>query len=86
MRAGELPGFTVRMRLADKRTRYEVVLTRAASGVSETRVHVNGEAVDSAVHEGAARIPLVRDGGVHIVEIALASDLTPRYAPASTAP
>lgn len=80
------PGFTVRMRLADKRTRYEVVLTRAASGVSETRVHVNGEAVDSAVHEGAARIPLVRDGGVHIVEIALASDLTPRYAPASTAP
>ena len=80
------PGFSVRMRLADKRTRYEIVLTRAASGVSETQVHVDGEAVSDAVADGAASIALVRDGGVHLVEIALASDLTPRYAPASAAP
>ena len=80
------PGFSVRMRLADKRTRYEIVLTRAAQGVSETQVHVDGEAVSDAVTDGAASIALVRDGGVHLVEIALADDLTPRYAPASAAP
>jgi N,N'-diacetylchitobiose phosphorylase len=80
------PGFSVRMRLADKRTRYEIVLTRAAAGVSATQVHVDGDAVDSAVTCGTASIELVRDGGVHLVEIALADDLTPRYAPASIAP
>jgi cyclic beta-1,2-glucan synthetase len=80
------PGFSVRMRLADRRTRYEIVLTRAASDISETQVHVDGEAVASAVTNGAASIALVCDGGVHLVEIALANDLTPRYAPASAAP
>jgi N,N'-diacetylchitobiose phosphorylase len=80
------PGFSVRMRLGDKRTRYEIVLTRAAAGVSETQVHVDGEAVAGAIANGAASIALVRDGGVHLVEVALANDLTPRYAPASAAP
>ncbi len=80
------PGFSVRMRLADKRTRYEIVLTRAASGVGETQVHVDGEPVGDAVRSGAASIALVRDGGVHLVEIALANDLTPRYSSASIAP
>jgi cyclic beta-1,2-glucan synthetase len=80
------PGFSVRMRLADKRTRYEIVLTRAAAGVSETQVHVDGELLDDVVSDGAASIALVGDGGVHLVEVALANDLTPRYAPASTAP
>jgi cyclic beta-1,2-glucan synthetase len=80
------PGFTVRMRLADKRTRYEIVLTRAASGASATQVHVDGEALSDAISNGAACIPLVRDGCVHLVEVALANDLTPRYAPASAAP
>ena len=80
------PGFSVRMRLPDKRTRYEIVLTRAASGVSETQVHVDGEAVSDVIANGAASIALARDGGVHLVEVALANDLTPRYAPASTAP
>jgi hypothetical protein len=74
------------MRLADKRTRYEIVLTRAAAGVDATQVHVDGETVTDAVVNGAASIALVRDGGVHLIEIALASDLTPRYAPASAAP
>ena len=80
------PGFSVRMRLADKRTRYEIVLTRAAAGVSETQVHVDGEALADVVSNGAASIALLRDGGVHLVEVALANDLTPRYAPASAAP
>jgi hypothetical protein len=38
------------------------------------------------ISNGAASIALVRDGGVHLVEVALANDLTPRYAPASAAP
>ena len=80
------PGFSVSMRLVDKRTRYEIVLTRAASGVCETQVHIDGEAVREAVSNGAASIALERDGGVHLVEIALANDLTPRYAPASEVP
>ncbi|HEY2896563.1 MAG TPA: hypothetical protein VGJ12_05460, partial [Gemmatimonadaceae bacterium] len=80
------PGFSVRMRLADKRTRYEIVLTRAAAGVSETQVHVDGEALSDVISNRAASIALVRDGGVHLVEVALANDLTPRYAPASAAP
>jgi len=80
------PGFTVRMRLADKRTRYEIVLTRAASGVGATQVHLDGEVMEDAIADGAACVRLVRDGGVHRVEVALANDLTPRYAPASAAP
>ncbi len=80
------PGFSVRMRLPDRRTRYEIVLTRAAAGVSETQVHVDGDQVADAVTNGAASVALVRDGGVHLVEIALANDLTPRYAPASATP
>jgi N,N'-diacetylchitobiose phosphorylase len=80
------PGYSVRMRLADKRTRYEIVLTRAAQGVSETQVHVDGADVNDAVIDGAARVSLKKDGGVHLVEIALANDLTPRYAPASEVP
>jgi N,N'-diacetylchitobiose phosphorylase len=83
---GSWPGFSVRMRLADKRTRYEIVLTRAAAGVNETQIHVDGEVVSDAIVNGAASIALVRDGGAHRVEVALANDLTPRYAPASAAP
>jgi N,N'-diacetylchitobiose phosphorylase len=80
------PGFSVRMRLADKRTRYEIVLTRASADASETTVHVDGEPLADAIANGAASIALVRDGGVHLVEVALANDLTPRYAPASEVP
>jgi cyclic beta-1,2-glucan synthetase len=80
------PGFSVRMRLRDGRTRYELVLTRAAAGVSESQVYVDGELYEDAVGGGVAGIELVRDGGVHLVEITLAGDLTPRYAPASASP
>jgi hypothetical protein len=64
------------MRLRDGRTRYELVLTRAAAGVSESQVYVDGELYEDAVG----------GGGVHLVEITLAGDLTPRYAPASASP
>jgi cyclic beta-1,2-glucan synthetase len=80
------PGFSVQMRLRDGRTRYELVVTRAGAGVSESQVHVDGELFADAVGGGAAGIELVRDGDVHLVEITLAGDLTPRYAPASASP
>jgi hypothetical protein len=54
--------------------------------VSQTKVHVDGAAVRDVVSNGAASIALALDGGEHLVEIELANDLTPRYAPASTAP
>ena len=80
------PGFRVLMRLPDGRTRYEITVSRAAVGVSVTRVHVDGVEVTGAIVNGTARIELLRDGGVHIVTVALAGDLTPRYSPARTAP
>jgi N,N'-diacetylchitobiose phosphorylase len=80
------PGFTVRMRLPDGRTRYEIVLTRAGAGASTTQLHVDGELLADAVENGAASIALVRDGGAHLLQISLAGDLTPRYAPASALP
>ena len=80
------PGYSVRMRLRDGRTRYEIVLTRAGARVSESQVHVDGELYEDAVGGGVAGIELVRDGGVHLVEITLAGDLTPSYAPASASP
>ena len=72
------PGYSVRMRLRDGRTHYEIVLTRAGAEVTETQVHVDGELFTDAVGAGAASIELVRDGGVHLIEIALAGDITPR--------
>jgi N,N'-diacetylchitobiose phosphorylase len=80
------PGFRIWARLPDGQTRYEVVVTRAAAGVSVTRVHVDGAELAGAIMNRTASVALVRDGGVHRVTVALADDLTPRYSPASTAP
>jgi N,N'-diacetylchitobiose phosphorylase len=72
----EWPGFTVRHRLPDGRTTYEVVVTRGA----ETRASLDGEEVPL---EGAAvRVPLARDGAAHRVEVVLGPDAAPVYAPA----
>jgi cyclic beta-1,2-glucan synthetase len=72
----EWPGFTVRHRLPDGRTRYEVVVTRG----TETRASLDGEEVPL---EGAAvRVPLARDGAAHRVEVVLGPDSAPVYAPA----
>jgi cyclic beta-1,2-glucan synthetase len=67
------PGFTVRYRLADRRTTYEIAVTRADGPTTV--------AAPAEVRGGAVRIPLVRDGGVHRVEVALGGDVGPRYAP-----
>ena len=80
------PGFRVSIRLPDGQTRYDITVTRAAAGVDVTRVHVDGVEVSGAIMNGMASVELLRDGGVHVVTVALADDLTPRYAPARTAP
>ena len=80
------PGFRIWLRLPDGRTRYEIAVTRAAIGVGVTRVHVHGVEVSGAIMNGMASVELLRDGGVHVVTVALADDLTPRYVPASIAP
>ena len=80
------PGFRIWMRLPDGRTRYEIAVTRAVVGVGVTRVHVDGVEARGAIVNGTASVELVRDGGVHVVTVALAGDLTPRYSPVSTAP
>ena len=80
------PGFRVSMRLPDGQTRYEIAVARAAVGVRATRVQVDGVEVTGAIVNGAASVELLPDGGVHVVTVALAGDLTPRYSSASTAP
>ena len=71
------PGFTITYRLpGDDGTTYELVVGRAKG--SETRVSGGGEA---SVQDGAVIVSLRRDGGTHRVEIALGSDVGPRYVP-----
>jgi cyclic beta-1,2-glucan synthetase len=71
------PGFTVRYRLADRATTYEIVVRRV-DGDASARVD-DGEAI--VADDGALRIPVVRDGRMHRVDVALGVDVGPRYAP-----
>ncbi|HEX8694753.1 MAG TPA: hypothetical protein VF746_20170 [Longimicrobium sp.] len=61
------PGFTLRYRLPDGRTTYEVVVARGG----ETAASLDGEPLAS--EDGAVLVPLVRDGAVHRVEVVLGS-------------
>ncbi|HEX6041990.1 GH36-type glycosyl hydrolase domain-containing protein, partial [Longimicrobium sp.] len=72
------PGFSVRYRLPDGATTYEIAVTRDAG--AEIRGSVEGRALASA--GGALRIPLVRDGGTHRVDVVLGEDFAPVYTPA----
>ncbi|HET9886742.1 MAG TPA: glycosyl transferase, partial [bacterium] len=66
----EWPEFTVRLRLSPERTMLRIRAVnpeRKARGV--VRAAIDGRAVDIAA--GAARVPLVRDGGEHSIEIVL---------------
>jgi cyclic beta-1,2-glucan synthetase len=73
----EWPGFTVRYRLADRATTYELLVTR---GEGATTARGDGTGEGPSVDGGAVRIPVRRDGGTHRVEIALGGDVGPRYA------
>jgi len=77
------PGFTVRYRLPDRRTVYEIEVRRPEGGdVSGTAVRTeDGEGGDVRVEGGAVVIPLREDGAVHRVQVTLGGgDVTPRYA------
>jgi cyclic beta-1,2-glucan synthetase len=75
------PGFTVRLRLPGGATTYELVVTREDGDA--LRAFADG--YNHVAADGALRIPLVRDGGGHRVEVVLGRDFAPAYVPAETA-
>ncbi|HEX5870422.1 MAG TPA: hypothetical protein VFY65_08405, partial [Longimicrobium sp.] len=71
----EWPGFTLRYRHSG--ATYEIAVTREdGDGI---RGAVDGAELEAAA--GALRIPLVRDGGTHRVDVLLGRDFAPVYAP-----
>ncbi len=71
------PGFTVRYRLPDGTATYEIAVTREdGAGI---RGSEDGREIEAA--DGALRIPLVRDGGTHRVDVVLGRDFAPVYVP-----
>jgi len=62
------PGFQLQWRVPGDRTRYEIVV-RNAGGGAVRRASLDGAEVE--VIGGAARVPLLRDGGSHRVEVEL---------------
>jgi N,N'-diacetylchitobiose phosphorylase len=75
------PGFTVRYRLPDDATTYEIAVTRGEG--AEIRGSAAGKEIVQA--DGALRIPLVRDGGEHHVDVVLGRDFAPSYTPSQAA-
>ena len=65
---GDWPGFSIRYRLPDGETVFEIAVTRAASE-SVAAASVDGKQLE--VIDGAVLIPLTRDGAVHRVELCL---------------
>jgi N,N'-diacetylchitobiose phosphorylase len=71
------PGFTVRYRLPDGATTYEIAVTREdGAGIRASDGEREIEAAD-----GSLCIPLVRDGREHRVDVVLGRDFAPVYAP-----
>lgn len=71
------PGFTIRYRLPDGETTYEVVVRRGAAG-APTGVRPS-TGTRAQVADGAVRVALTADGAHHRIEIALGGDVAPRY-------
>lgn len=78
------PGFTIAYRVPGEQTEYVIRAGRAAAGATESVARHDGARL--TVLDGAVIIPIVRDGRRHEVEIDLAADVGPRYAPHSAAP
>lgn len=75
------PGFTVRYRLPDGETTYEIVVRRAsADAPTAVRASTGSKA---HVADGAVQIELAADGAHHRVEVTLGRDVAPRYHPAA---
>jgi cyclic beta-1,2-glucan synthetase len=62
------PSYSIRYRLADGATTYEITVKHAAGAASAT---LDGQAV--TVTDGAALVPLAADGKAHRVEMILPS-------------
>ena len=73
------PGFTLRYRLPDGDTTYEIVVRRATAGVpTSVRASTGSKA---HVESGVVRVELAADGAHHRVEVTLGDDLGRRYRP-----
>jgi cyclic beta-1,2-glucan synthetase len=73
------PGFTVRYRLPDGDTTYEIVVRRGAPGIATS---VRASTGSKANVDGyGVRIDLATDGAHHRVEVTLGDDVVPRYRP-----
>ncbi|MGH7858779.1 MAG: GH36-type glycosyl hydrolase domain-containing protein, partial [Candidatus Binatia bacterium] len=66
----EWPRFRIRYRLPDGRTRYEI-LVENPDGRAETVREVRIDGAPGSLRDGAAIVPLVRDGGEHRVVLCL---------------
>jgi cellobiose phosphorylase len=64
------PGFTVRYRLPDGKTRYEIEV-RNPSGNASVVTSVSVDGASSVVENGAACIAITEDGAVHRVQVVL---------------
>ncbi|WP_420128577.1 GH36-type glycosyl hydrolase domain-containing protein [Longimicrobium sp.] len=71
------PGFTVRYRLPDGATVYEIAVTRD-DGAS---IRGQSDGVELEPADGALRIPLTRDGAEHRVDVVLGRGFAPVYVP-----
>jgi cyclic beta-1,2-glucan synthetase len=68
------PGYTLRYRLPDRKTWYDIKVSRTQGATS-----VAG--LDARVGDGAVHLPLIGDGQDHHIDIALGADLAPHYRP-----
>ncbi|MGI8546318.1 MAG: GH36-type glycosyl hydrolase domain-containing protein, partial [Gemmatimonadaceae bacterium] len=73
------PGFTLRYRLPDRLTSYEIIVQRSDERRGTTCVTLDGVPVANSTVDGAAIIPLDPDGRLHSVQITLADHIAPRY-------
>ena len=78
------PGFTVRYRLPDGETVYEIV-ARRGPGDADACLEGAGDEGDVALEDGAVSVRLRADGGHHRVLVTLGEGLGPRYAPGEAA-
>jgi cyclic beta-1,2-glucan synthetase len=70
------PGYTLRYRLPDQKSWYDIRVTRVDGPTSVRAAGLDARVADDTVH-----LPLIRDGQEHRIEISLGADLAPRYRP-----
>ncbi|MDQ2668695.1 MAG: glycosyl transferase [Gemmatimonadota bacterium] len=72
------PGFSVRYKLPDRVTEYEIVVTRTGADGATTAT-LDGDASLVSVENGAVQFDIVRDGCNHVVTVVLGADSGPTY-------